>query len=332
MVAGYTAGTMALTSLTTIVAGGLNTDILGLKVNRILGKGELTMGGQLQISAGGKSRNIAQMIAALSPASTVAMIGKTSKDPYQLWKAPIDALEKAGVNTNYIQTVSFEESGKYPGIALIPVDTEGNNQIYVLPGINDDFSIDDIDAAEAAFDAAAQNNGMLALSLECPFETVLHALKLANKKELRTMLDPGGILEERNYDSILAEGLFLIKPNAHEARMLTGYEVTGFASARRAAKSLLKRGVQNVLITLGKEGAYFFDGTSEEHLPIPAVPDNGVRDETGCGDQTMAAFCAAIQKGKPAKEAASIAIYAGTLQFHRYGIQPVTSEDLMSLF
>ena len=285
------------------------------------------MGGQLQISPGGKSRNIAQMIATLSQENSVAMIGRTSSDPYQLWKAPVDSLQQAGVNVEYIKVIPFQESGKFPGIALIPVDQEGNNQIYVLPGINDDFSPEDIDAAEELFTIASRNKGMLVLSLECPFETVMHALKKANQLQMQIMLDPGGISEERNYDPLFAAGIFFIKPNAHEARMLTGYEVTGFASARRAAKSLLKRGIKNVLITLGKDGAYFFDGIHEEHIPVPAMEDNGIHDETGCGDQTMAAFCAAISEKKTPIEAVKLAIYTGTLQFHKYGIEPITSEE-----
>ena len=52
------------------------------------------------------------------------------------------------------------------------------------------------------------------------------------------------------------------------------------------------------------------------------------KDETGCGDQTMAALCALLQDGKPIKEAAELAILTGTLQFHRSGIKPVIKEEL----
>ena len=62
-------------------------------------------------------------------------------------------MNDAGVDTTFIKILEFEEAGqKYPGIALIPVDEEGRNQIYVLPGINEDFSSEDIDAAGALFE------------------------------------------------------------------------------------------------------------------------------------------------------------------------------------
>ena len=47
------------------------------------------------------------MISALYGKNRIAMVGKTSKDPYGLWKLPIDALIHAGVNTNFINILSF---------------------------------------------------------------------------------------------------------------------------------------------------------------------------------------------------------------------------------
>lgn len=312
-----------------IVIGGLNTDILGLKVHRLVGSGELTQGGELQISAGGKSRNIAQMIATLSGTGTVSMIGKTSCDPFGLWKAPIDALKNAGVNVDFISMESFEKTRKYPGIALIPVDVHGHNQIYVLPGINEDFSPQDIDRAIPLFDQAQSEHGMLVLTLECPFPTVVHAMRQANERGLRIMVDPGGAEEGVDYGPLLDnQHVFFLKPNAHEIYILTGQVVTDMHSARTAAQILLKRGVQHVLITMGSEGAYYFSEGKELHIPIPAIPDSGIHDETGCGDQTMAAICAALHGGKSIEEAIHIAIYAGTLQFGRYGIDPVKRSEL----
>jgi hypothetical protein len=40
-----------------IVPGGLNTDIVGLGVDRLISAGELTLGGKLMIGPGGKARS-----------------------------------------------------------------------------------------------------------------------------------------------------------------------------------------------------------------------------------------------------------------------------------
>ena len=115
----------------------------------MLSPGELTLGGKLNIGLGGKSRNMAQMIAAFLGKNKVAMIGRTSKNPLGLWEFPLQSLIDSGVDTTYVKILSFDDSGhKYPGIALIPIDKNGKNEIYVLPGVNEDFSCKDIDGAD----------------------------------------------------------------------------------------------------------------------------------------------------------------------------------------
>lgn len=126
----------------------------------------------------------------------------------------------------------------------------------------------------------------------------------------------------------LLEGAFLVKPNEHEAKILTGVEVMNFESAQRAAHKLMHMGVESVLITAGVNGAYLFTSETEKHIPIPHIVGSGVKDETGCGDQTMATLCAYLQDGAPLARATETAILAGTLQFHKQGIQPITTAEL----
>ncbi len=110
--------------------------------------------------------------------------------------------------------------------------------------------------------------------------------------------------------------------------MLTGVTVRDPASARQAADHLLARSIEVVVITVGAAGAYLCTAELNLHLPAPEVDCTGQRDETGCGDQTMAALCALLQEGLPLPEATELAIRAGTLQFHRRGIQPLTRAQL----
>ena len=313
----------------TIVIGSLNTDLVATGIEKFPKSGEHVYGRELLIGAGGKSRNIADMIAHLAPINSVAMIGKTVKDPYGLWKVPMEALAKVGVNTDYVNVLEYDEVQKLPGIALIPVDKQGRNQIFVLPGISDDFNVADIDNAEPLFEAVGKNNGMLVLTLECPLETAIYAVEQARKYGLKVMFDPGGIRASTKLSELLLGGIYLIKPNEHEARILTGVEVTDFASARVAAEKLLNRDVEIVLITHGSKGAYLFTNIIQQHLTVPTVYVGGDKDETGCGDQTIAALCAFLQDGTSIEEAAKNAILAASLQFHRLGIQPVTRADLV---
>lgn len=313
----------------TIVIGSLNTDLVATGIRQFPKPGEHVYGKELLIGAGGKSRNIADMIAHLSPVDSVAMIGRTVKDPYGLWQAPVDALHKVGVNTDYVNILDYAEAQKLPGIALIPVDEQGNNQIFVLPGISDDFSVADVDKATELFEQVGKNNGALILTLECPLPTAVHAVELANAHGLKVLFDPGGIETDSDIAELIKAGIYLIKPNEHEAKILTGVDVTDFETAKQAAIKLHEQGIENVLITASVNGAYLFMKETEKHIPIPEVATtSNEKDETGCGDQTMAALCAFVQQGKTLQEATELAIFAGTLQFHRAGIKPVEREDL----
>ncbi len=168
-----------------IVPGGLNTDIIAYGVDRMLNAGELTLGGELKIGPGGKARNMAQMAAAYLGAGKVAMIGRSSRDPFGLWKFPVDALQNAGVDTRFVKVLDFDEAGKvFPGIALIPVDKKGRNQIYVLPGINSTFSYRDLDEARELFDNTPGDR-VLMLALEIPEEVARYAIELANRNGIR---------------------------------------------------------------------------------------------------------------------------------------------------
>ncbi len=307
--------------------GGLNTDIVAAGVNELLGPGELSRSGELFIGPGGKSSNIARMSALLLGPGRVFMVGRTSRDPYGLWRVPVKALAEAGVNTDHIRVETMERCGKFPGIALIPVNKQGENQIYCLPGINDDFSPADVDRAEVLFKDSAEE-GILALTLEMPLDTAAHAIRKAREYGLRVVLDPGGIGSAQDVDALLEAGVYCIKPNEHEARILTGIEVTDLSSAGEAARKLLDCGIGNVLITHGSEGAYLFNAEMGDHIPVPRLSCATHTDETGCGDQTTAVLCSETLRGTTIDEAARTAVYAGTLQFQRQGIRPVRPEEL----
>jgi sugar/nucleoside kinase (ribokinase family) len=70
--------------VTSVVVGSLNTDIVGSGLRRFPGPGEHVYGQELLIGPGGKSRNIADMMARLGPEGSVAMVGRTVRDPYGL--------------------------------------------------------------------------------------------------------------------------------------------------------------------------------------------------------------------------------------------------------
>ena len=101
----------------------------------------------------------------------------------------------------------------------------------------------------------------------------------------------------------LMERIFRLHPVLHlnEEEALT---YTGANSRSDAAQSLYQHSHNTVLITLGKNGCYFYDGTKEYTVPgVPAVQT----DTIGAGDSHIGAILAALQLGKPLPEAIAMA-------------------------
>lgn len=311
-----------------IIFGSLNTDIIAYGVEKFLGQGQQTIGGVLKIGPGGKSRNIASMVSVLLGRGKVVMVGKTVKDPFNLWKVPFEALKKSGVITDFIDVLEFNKVKKFPGVAIIPVDKKGRNQIYVLPGVNEDFSKKDIDRVEDIFAAVSLNEGVVCFTLEMPFETSCYIMKKSKKYKIKVVIDPGGIQKGKNYKKLL-EGSYFLKPNEFEAEILTGIKVKDFNSAKKAGEKILNYGVENVLITCGEKGGYFFSKGISRHIKIPQIKvKSREKDETGCGDQVTAGIIYGLVKKKDIMETVKEAIIAGSLQFYRKGIVPVRKKEM----
>ena len=88
---------------------------------------------------------------------------------------------------------------------------------------------------------------------------------------------------------------YLIKPNRAELCGLAGRELTDDADIERAARELQALGAQNVLVSLGKEGALLLDETGFAHR-APAVGGKPV-NTVGAGDSMVAGFLAGASLG-----------------------------------
>jgi ribokinase len=325
-----------------VVPGGSNTDLVAGPV-KLVGPGELALGGRLMIGPGGKSRNVSQMMAAWLGPGRVAFLGRTlaaekfgeldgrpagaelDKYVYSLLaQVPMAALERAGVVTDFVRRVPF--AGTAGGAAAILVNAEGENTIYVLPGVNAGFSPDDVEEAAEIFAAAGRTGrGVLPLALEIPPATALAAARLARRYGLKVILDPGGLSPGQECGELL-QLVDVLKPNEHEAEMLTGVTVTDERSALEAGRILRDRyGLEQLVTTCGPRGVWVVDWQGARFQA--ALPLARVVDTTGCGDQFMAVLCAGLAEGLALDEVIAQAVRAAGLQAGRPGIQPVTRTE-----
>jgi ribokinase len=291
------------------VIGSTNTDMV-VKTDQFPGPGETKLGGTFFMHAGGKGAN--QAVAAARLGGRVTFVTKLGDDIFG--RQSLTGFKNENIRTDYV----FIEPKLASGTALIIVNEEGENSIVVAPGANADLLPDDIDKVTHLNEAA-----IILMQLEIPMETVVYAAGKAKANQQRLIINPA---PARLLNDELLSGLFLIVPNETEASLLTGIHVEDETSASLAAAALLSKGVQQVIITLGKKGAYFQNNRSRFMTPAPTVK---ALDSTAAGDVFCGAIAVALNEKMDWEQAVSFAITAASISVTRMGAQssiPVRKE------
>ena len=165
--------------------------------------------------------------------------------------------------------------------------------------------------AEKAFDEVE----ILLMQLEIPLPTVMHAATLAKRHGKKVILNPAPAMP---LPAELLGLLYIITPNKTETEALTGIEIKSMDSIKRAAEKLRAKGVANVIITLGSEGAFIFNDDGGRLIPTPVVK---VIDTTAAGDVFNGALAVAISEGEELDVAVEFANRAAALSVTRMGAQ-----------
>ena len=150
------------------------------------------------------------------------------------------------------------------------------------------------------------------LSLEIPVPSAEYVINLCSRNHTEVILKPSAV--EKVKDEWLTDIAYFV-PNEKELHLL----VPGNKSLEDKAKILRKKGIKNVIVTLGARGCYlqneensmYFEGTGFE--PI---------DTTGGGDSFISALAVYLSEGRPLIQAIGYAIFASGITVTRYGVQP----------
>ncbi|MGB7923158.1 MAG: 1-phosphofructokinase [Pyrinomonadaceae bacterium] len=118
--------------------------------------------------------------------------------------------------------------------------------------------------------------------------------------DCRVLLDTSGDALRYALDA----GPHVIKPNLHELEALLGAEFSTNHEVVEAARSLLSKGIDLAVVSMGAEGALFIT-TGRAILARP--PDVNVRSTVGAGDAMVAGILAGHLGGLPLHETARLA-------------------------
>ena len=256
-----------------LVVGSLNADLV-VRTPRFPNPGETISGGDLQIIPGGKGAN--QAIAAARQGASVAMVGRVGNDSFG--PELMDNLKTNHVDTTHVQT----DPQAATGTAIIVVDASGQNSIVLSPGGNGKVGPSDVG------NVSFSNYRVLLLQLEIPVEAVLAAAQHARESGIRVLLNPAPARSLP--DELISLPDFLV-PNESELSLLTDQPVNDISSAENAARTLLERGAQTVIVTLGANGALIVNKELTKQIASFKVD---VVDTTAAGDAFIGGFAAKL--------------------------------------
>jgi ribokinase len=278
---------------------------LAFRTSRIPAWGETLMGESFKLGPGGKGSN--QAVAAARAGGRVSFISKLGPDPF-------GDMARALYETEGIDTQFLFRTASATGAAAIIVDAEkGENAIIVVPGACFEVTAAEVDQARALIAASS----IFVAQLELSLPVVEHGLALAHSLGIATILNPApaAALPESIYQHI-----DYLTPNESEAAALTGIPVANIDDAEKAADVFLARGVRNVIITLGAQGAFVKNAQVKAH--VPAIDAGPVVETTGAGDAFNGGFAVALSEGMDLIEATRFGCATAGISITRPGTAP----------
>lgn len=158
------------------------------------------------------------------------------------------------------------------------------------------------------------------LSKGIPIDYYKKIVEMANEKGKKVILDTSG--------KALLEGVkgkpFLIKPNFDELEFVLGESIDGREKINKAVAKLKELGAQNILVSLGGEGAIYF---GEENLKIE-IPRIKIHNTVGSGDSSVAGFAKGLDEGLELREILKLSMACGMSNAQSMETGKVVLEDV----
>lgn len=287
-----------------VVVGAINVDFV-VVAPRLPGPGETVAGADLQHFGGGKGANAA--VAAARAGALVRLIGAVGAD--DTGRGALDELRAEGVDTTGVAVVGNVATG----VALIVVDTAGENQIALGPGANGALTGSHVRRSLAA---VLSDTDCVLVCTEIPDDAVVAAVQAATEANLRCILNPAPV-SEGVVDAITCGPI--LTPNESELADLAqrlGLAGTGVGPGDELAAVSARSG-SPALVTLGAAGiaVAYPDGRGEQ-IPARAAE---ARDTTGAGDTFNGVLAARLAYGDDLAAAARTAVVAASLSVTAVG-------------
>lgn len=128
--------------------------------------------------------------------------------------------------------------------------------------------------------------------------------------------------------NVLKYNPFLIKPNKEELEETINCKISTKEDIIKAAKKLKEMGAQNVLVSLGNDGAILLSKENKEYYS--KAPEGQVINTVGAGDSMVAGFLAGYNKTKDYNYALKMGVSAGSAS--AFSEELATKEEVDFIF
>lgn len=293
-----------------LIVGCMNMDTMIAGV-QIPVNGETHMANDIFITPGGKGANQAVGIGKLG--GQAYMIGRIGKD------ADGRTLFKSLTDNNVDTTgVEFDER-ECTGKAFVHIDKTGENSIVVYRGANGNLDSQQLARHAMLF----HSSSYCLLSSEISRETVALTVQYCFENDVKLILKPAAV---DMIDEGLLEKVDYLVPNKEELNQLCDCKGT----LEEKANMMLDAGVKNVIVTLGKDGAYLLNKSCS--MFFSSAPFTPV-DTTGGADAFISAMALKLSSGCDLIYSIIYATYAAGIAITRYGVQrAMPDSSTMSIY
>jgi len=281
-----------------VVFGSINLDLVA-HVARLPRPGETLAGESFAVHPGGKGAN--QALAARRAGADVALVGTVGDDPFAT--AALRLLDKSAMDLTHVRRVDAPT-----GVALIHVDSRGENSITVVAGANaraDPASVPD---------SLLSSGTTLLMQLEVPLPAIEALALRARARGARVILNAAPY---RALPLSLFALIDVFVVNEIEAASMAAFLGAAPAPESFATEFSRRFGCATV-VTMGAAGALAAVGKTLFRAPAPVLH---VVDTTGAGDAFTGVLAATFHSGMPWNRVLAASVAAGSLACTAAGAQ-----------
>jgi len=249
-----------------------------------------------RVDFGGKGFNVSRLLKGMGvPSTAVGFLGGKAGEMLQ------DGLKSLDIGTDFV---------------WVPGETRTNVSIVTQSGghyIKVNEKGPQVDAAKQEellkrIESLAQPGDWWVLAGSLPpgvaDDFYARIVNVLTKRQSMAVLDTSG----KSLRLGCAEKPYLVKPNAEEARALTGLPMETPAEIAAGAAEIRKMGAQNVVISMGKAGALLQTGEGTWLTHSPKIKE---KNPIGAGDSMVGGLVSALTRGLSLKESLGWGVASG---------------------